>query len=474
MRENFLWGGAIAAHQVEGAWDVDGKGISTADVMTAGTKLKARKITDGVLPTEYYPNHDGIDFYHRYKEDIALFAEMGFKTLRISIAWTRIFPNGDETAPNEAGLLFYDCLFDTLLAHGIEPVVTLAHFEMPYHLVKTYGAWRNRKMIDFFTHFSTTVMTRYKEKVKYWLTFNEINNQRILENPIYSFTNSGVIFSDEKNKLEEMYQVAHYQFVASAQTVLEGKKINPEFQIGCCLAATPNYALTSDAQDQLLAQKEDNNQLFFTDVQVRGRYPKRVLKEWNRKNFSLDVTQEDLDTIQRGTVDYIGITYYLSNTVSRSKEATYLNDPLLGSDTLVENPHAEMTEWGWTIDPIGFRYVLNLLEDRYEMPIFVVENGFGYNDVQTETGVHDTERIEYLKEHIKQMLLAIEEDGIDIIGYTVWGCIDPVSFTTGEMKKRYGFIYVDRDNDGNGTLSRSKKDSFSWYQEVIRTDGKTL
>lgn len=474
MRTDFLWGGAIAAHQVEGAWREGGKGISIADVMTAGSKNQARKITNSILPNEYYPNHEGIDFYHYYKEDIALFAEMGFKALRISIAWTRIFPNGDETKPNEEGLLFYDNLFDELHKHGIEPVVTLSHFEMPYHLVSQYGAWRNRKMIEFFTRFSTTVMERYKEKVTYWLTFNEINNQRIINNPIYSFTNSGVLFDEEEDKLEVMYQVAHYQFVASAETVIRGKEINPDFQIGCCLAATPNYALTSDASDQLLAQKEDNNQLFFTDLQVKGHYPKRILKEWERKKYVLDITEQDLETIQQGVVDYIGMTYYLSNTVSYSKEANYLEDPLLGSETLVENPHATMTEWGWTIDPIGFRYVLNLLEDRYEKPIFVVENGFGFNDELTATGIHDIERVNYLSEHIKQMKLAIEEDGVDVIGYTVWGCIDPVSFTTGEMKKRYGFIYVDKDNHGNGTLKRIKKDSFNWYKEIIKTDGQII
>lgn len=276
MRENFLWGGAIAAHQIEGAWQEEEKGASIADVMTAGTKSRARRITDGVLPGEYYPNHEGIDFYHRYKEDIRLFSEMGFKTLRISIAWTRIFPLGDEEIPNEKGLLFYDQLFDELLKYGIEPVVTLSHFELPYHLVKEYGAWRNRKMITFFERFATTVMERYKNKVTYWLTFNEINNQRIIDNPIYSFTNSGVIFDEQEDKLEAMYQVAHYQFVASARVTAAAKKINPSFQIGCCFAATPNYALTSDPKDQLLAQTENNNQLFFTDVSIRGHYPKRV------------------------------------------------------------------------------------------------------------------------------------------------------------------------------------------------------
>lgn len=474
MKENFLWGGAISAHQVEGAWQEGGKGISIADVMTAGTKDRPRKITNTILPEEYYPNHEGIDFYHRYPEDIKLFAEMGFKALRISIAWTRIFPLGDEQLPNEEGLHFYDQVFDEMQKYGIEPVVTLSHFEMPYHLVETYGAWRNRKMIGFFERFAQTVMERYKEKVRYWLTFNEINNQRIIDNPIYSFTNSGVIFDEDEEKLAGMYQAAHYQFVASARVVTAAKKINPEFQIGCCLAATPNYPLTSDPRDQLLAQQEDNNQLYFTDVHVRGHYPKRILNEWQKKGYTIDVTEADLDDLAKGTVDYIGITYYLSNTVSTRSDANYLHDPLLGSSVLTTNPYATMTEWGWTIDHIGLRYMLNLLQDRYELPIFIVENGFGFNDQMTETGIHDPERIDYLAEHIKQMMFAIEEDGIDVIGYTAWGCIDLISFTTGEMRKRYGFIYVDRDNEGNGSFDRIKKDSFDWYKEVIASNGAML
>lgn len=474
MRENFLWGGAIASHQVEGAWNIDGKGISTADVMTAGTKDQARRITDGIITNEYYPNHEGIDFYGHYKEDVKLFAELGFKCLRTSIAWTRIFPNGDELVPNEAGLKFYDDLFDELLSYGIEPVITLAHFEMPYHLVKEYGGWRNRKTVEFFKRFAVTVMERYKDKVKYWMTFNEINNQRILENPIYSWTNSGILYDETEDKLKTMYQAVHYQFVASALTVIEGKKINPDFQIGCVLAATPNYPLTSDPKDILLAQKEDDQQLFFTDVHVRGHYPKRFVKEWENKGYVLDITSEDLAILKQGTVDYIGVTYYLSNTVSLRPEAKRLNDVLLGNETLVENPYVQTTEWGWSIDPVGLRYYLNLLNNRYELPIFIVENGFGYADQFNDGEIHDKERIDYLTQHIAQMKAAVEEDGVDVIGYTVWGCIDPISFTTGEMKKRYGFIYVDRDNQGNGTLKRYKKESFQWYQHVIETNGATI
>ncbi|WP_086315393.1 6-phospho-beta-glucosidase [Enterococcus sp. 7F3_DIV0205] len=474
MRNDFLWGGAVAAHQVEGGFTQGGKGVSIADVMTSGSKDHAREITDGIIEGKFYPNHEAIDFYGHYQEDIKLFAEMGFKCLRTSIAWTRIFPKGDEQEPNEAGLAFYDNLFDELLKYGIEPVITLSHFEMPYHLVKHYGGWRSRELIGFFTKFAVTVMERYKGKVKYWMTFNEINNQRILENPIYSFTNSGILYQADEDKLKTMYQAAHYQFVASSITVAEGKKINPDFQIGCMLAATPNYPLTSDPSDIIAAQQEDEKQLFFTDVQVRGNYPRWAVKEWERKGYDLDITEEDLQLLKAGTVDYIGISYYLSNTISTRPEAVRLDDDLLGDSSLVENPYVSMTEWGWSIDPAGLRHYLNLLSNRYERPIFIVENGFGYADTLVEEKVHDVERIDFLSQHIKEMKKAIEIDGVDVIGYTVWGCIDPISFTTGEMRKRYGFIYVDRDNQGNGSLRRIKKDSFDWYKHLIQTNGAEI
>lgn len=474
MRDDFLWGGAVAAHQVEGAWNRGGKGVSIADVMTAGSKDTAREITEGVVAGKFYPNHEAIKFYDNYKEDIQLFAEMGFKCLRTSIAWTRIFPNGDEEEPNQAGLDFYEAVFDELLKNGIEPVITLSHFEMPYALVKQIGGWRSRKLIDSFTHFALTVMEYYQEKVKYWLTFNEINNQRILENPLYGFTNSGVLYEDGEDKLAIMYQAAHYQLVASSLVVAGGKKINPDFQIGCMLAATPNYPLTSDPQDVLLAQKEDEKQLFFTDVHVRGQYPKWVMKEWARNGYQLDITAEDLIALKQGCVDYIGISYYLSNTVSTRIEAESLADNLLGDSQIVVNPYVQMTEWGWSIDPVGLRYYLNLLSNRYELPIFIVENGFGYADVLEHGQIHDMERIDFLSQHIMEMRKAIVLDGVDVIGYTVWGCIDPISFTTGEMRKRYGFIYVDRENDGSGSLKRIKKDSFDWYRQVIATNGQDL
>ena len=473
MQKDFLWGGAVAAHQVEGAWNLGGKGISIADVMTNGTKETSRKITPGILEDNFYPNHDAIDFYHQYPQDIALFAEMGFKCFRTSIAWTRIYPQGNESTPNEEGLAFYDALFDELLKYGIEPVVTLSHFEMPWYLVEQFGGWRSRETIDFFTRFSVSAMERYQHKVKYWMTFNEINNQQILDNPIYAFTNSGIIFEGDEDRQQVVYQAAHYQFVASAKVVAAGRKINPAFRIGCMIAATPNYPLTSDPLDNLIAQSENERQLFFTDVQIRGKYPSWVLKEWEIKGYDIDVTDEDLSILPDGIVDYIGISYYLSNTVSASERGERLQDSLLGSSCLVKNPHITSTEWGWSVDPTGLRYYLNMLNNRYSLPIFIVENGFGANDILTPEGVNDLDRINYLTLHIEEMKKAIEIDGVDVMGYTIWGCIDLVSFTTGEMKKRYGLIYVDRDNLGNGSGARSKKRSFQWYKNVIATNGDT-
>ena len=471
MRKDFLWGGAVAAHQVEGAFQEGNKGLSIADVMTAGSRTKAREITNGIVEGKYYPNHEGIRFYDYYKEDIALFAQMGFKCFRTSIAWSRIFPIGDEEIPNEEGLQFYDRLFDELHARKIEPVVTLSHFELPYGLVKQYGGWRNRKMITFFVRFARTVMERYRDKVKYWMTFNEINNQMILSNGIYAFTNSGILFEEGEERLRTVYQAAHYEFVASAMTVKLGHEINPDFKIGCMVAATPVYPRTCNPDDVLLAMEEDRKNLFFTDVHVRGRYPSYVKKDWERRGYTFDITPEDLEIMEKGCVDYIGFSYYLSSVMSADPAVEKLGDDLATSPDAVENPYLQMTTWGWTIDPKGLRYVLNQYYDRYQIPLFIVENGFGYEDKLEDGQIHDQNRIEYLGDHIREMVKAVDEDGVELLGYTVWGCIDPVSFGTGEMRKRYGFIYVDKDDDGNGTYQRIPKDSFYWYRDVIAGNG---
>ncbi|HBF0842724.1 TPA: 6-phospho-beta-glucosidase [Clostridioides difficile] len=473
--QEFLWGGAVAAHQVEGGYNKGGKGISIADVMTAGTHTISRKITDGVIEGLNYPNHEAINFYENYKEDIRLFAEMGYKCFRTSIAWTRIFPKGDESTPNEDGLKFYDDLFDELLKYNIEPVITLSHFEMPYHLVKNYGGWRNRKLIDFFVNFCEVVMSRYKDKVKYWMTFNEINNQSITTNPIYAFTNSGIIYEEQEDKEEVMYQAVHYEFVASAKVVKIGHEINPEFKIGCMVAAMPSYPYSCNPEDMIKFVESNREQLMFTDVHVRGHYPRHTLKLWERKNYNLDITEEDKKILKEGIVDFIGCSYYLTTVVTADKTMKTTGNDSAGKADVVENPYLKTSDWGWNIDPVGLRFYLNQLYDKYELPIFIVENGFGAEDVlKSDNTVDDDYRIEYLANHIREMKNAIEIDGVDVIGYTVWGCIDPVSFTTGEMKKRYGFIYVDRNNDGSGTLKRYKKKSFDWYKNVIKFNGEIL
>lgn len=473
LPENFLWGGAVAAHQLEGGWNKGGKGVSVADVMTAGRHGVPRQITDGVLEGYYYPNHEAIDFYSRYKEDIKLFAEMGFKCFRTSIAWTRIFPNGDDDEPNEEGLQFYDDLFDELLKYHIEPVITLSHFELPYHLVKKYGGFRNRKCIDFFVKFSETVMKRYKDKVKYWMTFNEINNQADTSMDFASFTNSGIKYEEGENREQTMYQAALYELIASAKVVKLGHEINPDFKIGCMLAFVPVYPYSCHPDDVMFATEAMRNRWFFGDVHVRGTIPHYTKKYWERNGFEIEYTKEDEQILKEGTVDYIGFSYYMSKVVSARKVEGSQPDGEFGHT--IRNPYVQASDWGWQIDPVGLRYSLNVLYERYNIPLFIVENGLGARDVVEEDGtINDDYRIQYFRDHITEMKKAVELDGVDLMGYTPWGCIDLVSAGTGEMEKRYGFIYVDKDNEGNGTLERRKKKSFEWYKHVIETNGEEL
>lgn len=472
LPKDFLWGGAVAAHQLEGAWQEGGKGVSLADVMTAGAHMVPRKITDGVLEGYYYPNHEGIDFYHRYKEDLALFAEMGFKAFRTSIAWTRIFPTGDETEPNEEGLKFYDALFDEMLSHGIQPVVTLSHFEMPYELVKRYGGFRSRHVIDCFVRFCETVMRRYRDKVTYWMTFNEINNQTDVSRPIFSFTCSGVLYQEGENREQIMWQAVHHELVASARVVHLARSINPDFQMGCMLALVPVYPYSCNPKDMMRSVQVMHERFAFGDVFVRGAYPSYLKKMWEQKGIHIQMDAEDEEILKRGTVDYLGFSYYMSAAVKDGEMEDATGNGFPGS---VRNPYIEASDWGWQIDPTGLRYVLNVLYERYQKPLFIVENGFGAADQIEEDGtIRDDYRIQYLKAHIREMKKAVELDGVDVMGYTAWGCIDVISFGTGEMKKRYGFIYVDKDNEGHGTLKRIKKKSFSWYRRVIESNGEDL
>jgi 6-phospho-beta-glucosidase len=471
--EGFLWGGATAANQLEGAYQEGGKGLNLADVLPGG-KVRLELLMKPGFNYEieqdkyHYPNHEGIDFYHRYKEDIALFAEMGFKVFRLSIAWSRIFPRGDEETPNEEGLAFYDRVFDELHKHGIEPVVTISHYETPLHLIKEYGAWKNRKLIGFFERYVRTIFDRYKNKVKYWMTFNEINGATHF--PLFGL---GFSASSEEARLQESFQGLHHQFVASALAVKIGHEIIPGSQIGCMLVYAPVYAFDSNPENVMYALREEQIFNYYCgDVQVRGEYPAFAERYFKENGIRLDIQDGDLEIIKEGTVDYIGFSYYMSRTERKEKtNEESASGNIIGG---VKNPFLKASDWGWEIDPEGLRISLNKLYDRYHVPLFIVENGLGAKDqVEADGSINDDYRIDYLRDHIKAMGEAIE-DGVNLIGYTPWGCIDLVSASTGEMSKRYGFIYVDRHDDGSGTLERSRKKSFFWYKDVIATNGEQL
>ncbi|MCL9662936.1 6-phospho-beta-glucosidase [Paenibacillus hunanensis] len=470
--ENFLWGGAIAANQAEGAYLEGGKGLTLVDLLPTGESR--RDIMKGYVPSltplenEFYPSHEAIDFYHRYPEDIALFAEMGFKSLRISISWARIYPTGEDVQPNEEGLQFYDNLFDEMIKHGIEPVVTLAHFDVPVALIEKYGSWRSRKLVELFETYSRTVLARYKDKVKYWMTFNEIN--MLLHLP---FLGAGLTFKEGDNVKQIQYQAAHHQLVASALAVKACHELIPDAMIGCMLAAGSFYPYTCNPEDVYQGMEKDRESYFFIDVQSRGEYPGYAKRFFRDHGLNIEMEPGDDQILREHTVDYIGFSYYSSRTTSTDPEVikNMTSGNVFGS---VANPYLDKSEWGWTIDPKGFRITANQLHDRYQKPLFVVENGLGANDEPTADGtVDDDYRIDYLQRHIAEMGEAIQ-DGVNIIGYTSWGPIDIVSASSGEMRKRYGYIYVDRDNEGKGTLKREKKKSFDWYKKVIASRGADL
>ncbi|MBK8463863.1 MAG: 6-phospho-beta-glucosidase [Nigerium sp.] len=474
LSEDFLWGGAVAAHQLEGGWNAGGKGLSVVDVLTAGAHGVPRRITHDVDEDEFYPNHTAIDFYHRFREDIALMAEMGLRCFRTSIQWTRIFPLGDETEPNEAGLLFYDAMFDELLAHGMEPVITLSHFELPLHLAREYGGFRNRAVVDLFARFARVCFERYQSKVKYWMTFNEINNQMDTDNALFLWTNSGVVLTPEDDPREVLLRVAHHELLASALAVRIGHEINADLMIGCMVSHVPIYPFSCNPEDVMAAQVASRERFLFPDVHVRGHYPGYAVREVEANGYDIGWRDGDDEILAAGTVDYIGFSYYMSTTVKADAFSAQARTDG-GLPNSVPNPYVSASDWGWVIDPVGLRYTLATLAERYELPLFIVENGFGAVDrVGTDGSVVDDYRIEYLKAHIEQIKLAVLEDGVKLIGYTPWGIIDVVSFTTGEMKKRYGMIYVDRDNEGHGTMARSKKKSFGWYATVIESHGELL
>ncbi|HEM2691175.1 glycoside hydrolase family 1 protein [Streptococcus suis] len=478
--KGFLWGGATAANQYEGGWNLGGRGPATSDTYIAVDPDKRKDMSHFGKPVSradvefaladqegLYPKRWGSDFYHRYKEDIALFAEMGFKTFRLSIAWSRIFPKGDELEPNEEGLAFYDAVFDELNKYGIEPLVTLSHYEFPLHLALEYGGWKNRKVIEFFVRYAETVFKRYQGKVKYWLTFNEINILGMV-----GYLSGGLLFEDGKNDLEAMYQAVHHQFIASSLATKAAHEIDPENKVGCMLARMENYAATCNPDDVLAALKKDQENLFYTDVQVRGAYPSYMKRFFKENNIQVVFEPGDEAILKQYPVDFMSFSYYMTS-ITRAlpdKDKATAGNLILGE----ANPYLEASDWGWQIDPVGLRITLNKLYDRYQVPLFIVENGLGALDkVEADGSIEDGYRISYLEKHIQQMYEAIE-DGVELMGYTPWGCIDLVSASTSEMSKRYGFIYVDADDQGKGSFDRSRKASFYWYKDVIASNGANV
>lgn len=490
MKKDFLWGGATAANQMEGGYLEGGKGLTSVDVLTGGSKDKDRCVTykdsngeghaismnhlDELPEDSYidvvegfdYPNHEAIDFYHHYKEDIALFHEMGMNSLRFSIAWARVFPNGDDEVPNEEGLKFYDSILDELEKYHMTPVVTISHYETPLNLTRKWNSWTDRRTIDCFMKYCEVIFNRYKNRIHYWLTFNEINC--ITLGSLGAWTAGGVVKKDESC----LYNAAHYQLVASAKAVKLAHSINPDFEVGCMLEYSPIYPYTSRPEDYLKAFQAMHCTHYYGDVQVRGYYPEYVLKDYQRKNIQLDLTDEDKEILKEGTVDYIGFSYYSTAVVTTDES---LKDQQMVGGNLIEtlpNPYLKLSEWNWIIDPVGLRVALNLLYERYHKPCMVVEIGLGAKDEIIDGEIHDDYRISFMDEHIKQMKLAIEEDGVDCLGVFPWGIIDQVSASTGEMAKRYGMIYVDKQDDGSGNFARYKKDSFNWYKNIIQENTK--
>lgn len=479
--KDFLWGGAISANQTEGTFLKHGKGWSTADIDKYVPKnIRSNGPINSLIKKsdiEYaihdkkgrYPKRNGIDFYHHYKEDIQLLANAGFKMFRTSISWSRIFPNGDEEFPNEEGLLFYDRVFDECLKNNIKPMVTLSHFEMPLNLVLKQNGWLSRKTINQYVHFAETVFNRYKDKVKYWITFNEIN---ILE--MNGFTSGGILADGIENNIEARYQAAHYQFIASALAVKKCHKIIPDAKIGAMIARFQSYPRSCRPVDVLTNVKVNQNNLFFSDIQVRGYYPSYAKRFMNENNIHIKTQEGDNQILKEGVVDFLAFSYY-SSMVAVSQESQEGEEITSGNLKLsFKNPYLKSSEWGWQFDPIGLRIALNELYDRYQIPLFIVENGLGAKDtISSDNLIHDSYRIDYLKQHIKQVGEAYE-DGVNIMGYLIWGCIDLISASSCEMSKRYGIVYVDLDDSGQGTLCRQKKCSFDWYKKVIASNGSNL
>lgn len=461
--KSFLWGGSIASHQCEGAYNEDGKGLGIMDLVTVGSVSKPREFHDEIQQGVVYPSHYGIDFYHRYKEDIAFFKEAGFTALRISIDWSRIYPNGDEEEPNRAGIEHYRDVIMELKRQEIEPIVTLFHFEMPINIVRKYGSWTNRETVDLYLKYAKTMFTEFKDIVTYWSTFNEMNHMDsdMEMTDFFTYMNTGLCYSKLEKPAEVMVRCSYNMTLASVKAVKLGHEINPEFKIGCVFGLTPIYAWSCDPEDSIKAFHSMDKDWYQVDAMTKGEFPEFKLETYRQRGVDLVISEEDKEAFREGKIDFIGVNYY-GSAVESAKGAEEGDTNFFGGQS---NPFLEKSDWGWTIDPKGLRYLLLMLDRRYKLPMIITENGLGAVDVLENGQVHDPYRIHYVKEHLDQLKIAMEEDKVDCFGYLMWGPIDLISATTGEMKKRYGFVYVDQDDAGNGSLQRIKKDSFEWFKE---------
>lgn len=473
LNETFLWGGSIAAHQCEGAWKEGGKGLGIMDFVTNGTHKIPRKICKEIEQGKIYPSHTGIDFYHRYKEDIALFAEMGFRALRISVDWSRIYPNGDDIKPNEKGLEFYHNVIDELIKHNIEPIITLYHFEMPIQIVKKYGSWTNRKTIDLYLNYCKTLFTAFKGKVHYWVTFNEMNHidPQTEASDIFTYMIAGLKYSEMENKKQTLAEIGYHMTLASVKAVILAHEIDSKNQVGCVFGLQPVYPINCNPINIMNAFQEMERDFYQMDAMCCGKFPNYKLNEYKKAGIQLNITQGDKEAFEKGILDFVGLNYYFSS-VAHFEENQTSEETLFGG---IQNPYLEKSKWGWAIDPIGLRYLLNYIYRRYRLSILITENGLGaVDEIEKDGTIQDDYRIAYLEKHLIQIKKAIIEDSVECFGYLMWGPIDLVSATTGEMKKRYGFIYVNKQDNATGDYKRIPKKSFYWYQNVIHTNGDCL
>ncbi|KAB2331085.1 glycoside hydrolase family 1 protein [Bacillus mesophilum] len=469
--KDFLWGAASAAYQVEGAWDKDGKGPSVWDVFVRNEGV-TYKGTNGDV---------AVDHYNRYKEDVALMAEQGLKTYRFSIAWSRIYPTGNGEV-NEKGLQFYDDLIDELLKYNIEPMITLYHWDIPQSLMDQYGGWESRQVIEDFNEYAITLYKRYGDRVKYWISLNE-------QNYFISYGYETALHPPAVKDRKRMYAANHIANLANAKVIQSFRKYVPDGKIGPSFAYKPYYPVDSNPQNILAFENsEDLNNYYWMDMYAWGRYPVTAWKFLEENGLAPEIEEGDFELLASAKPDFMGVNYYRTTTVEENpkdggvdigvknvtgKKGSTKHSGMPGMFKTTNNPHVESTNWDWDIDPQGLRIGLRRIATRYQLPVLITENGLGEFDALEEGDVvNDDYRIDYLKSHIQAIQDAMS-DGVEVLGYCAWSFTDLLSWLNG-YQKRYGFVYVNREEDDEKDLRRIKKKSYHWYKEVIAENGENL